>query len=39
MKDRILELYNIPLLRFATTGSGEKEAFVEMIEAYRKNRS
>lgn len=36
MKDRILELYGIPLLRFATTGSGEREAIARMIEAMRK---
>ena len=36
MKDHILELYSIPLLRFATTGSGEREAVVRMIEAIRK---
>jgi hypothetical protein len=39
MKDRIFELYNIPLLRFATTGSGEREAIMRMIEAYKKSRS
>lgn len=36
MKDRILERYGIPLLRFATTGSGEREAIVRTIEAMRK---
>jgi superfamily I DNA and/or RNA helicase len=39
MKDRILELYNIPLLRFNTTGCGEREAIVRMIDAYKKSRS
>ncbi|MGB4587841.1 MAG: AAA domain-containing protein [Clostridiaceae bacterium] len=39
MKDRILERYSIPLLRFATTGSGEKEAIGRMIEAYKNSRS
>lgn len=31
MKDRILELYGIPLVRFSTTGSGEKERFEQML--------
>jgi len=39
MKDRILKLYNIPLLRFATTGSGEREAIVRMIDACKNGRS
>ncbi len=32
MKNHILELYEIPLLRFKTNGSGEKEKIVEMLE-------
>ncbi len=32
MKNRILELYKIPLLRFKTNGSGEKEKIIEMLE-------
>lgn len=32
LKDHILELYQIPLLRFKTNGSGEKEKIVEMLE-------
>lgn len=30
-KNRILELYNIPLMRFATNGSGEKERIIEFL--------
>lgn len=30
-KNRILELYNIPYLRFATNGSGEKEVLIEKL--------
>lgn len=30
-KNRILELYDIPLMRFATNGSGEKEKIVEFL--------
>ena len=32
MKNHIMELYEIPLLRFKTNGSGEKEKIVEMLE-------
>ncbi|MCM1044335.1 MAG: AAA domain-containing protein [Candidatus Gastranaerophilales bacterium] len=31
LKDHIMELYEIPLLRFKTNGSGEKEKIVEML--------
>lgn len=32
MKNHIMELYEIPLLRFKTNGSGEKEKIAEMLE-------
>lgn len=32
LKNHILELYEIPLLRFKTNGSGEKEKIVEMLD-------
>ena len=32
LKNNIMELYEIPLLRFKTNGSGEKEKIVEMLE-------
>ena len=32
LKNRIMELYEIPLLRFMTNGSGEKEKIIEMLE-------
>lgn len=32
LKDHILELYEIPLLRFKTNGSGEREKIVKMLE-------
>lgn len=32
MKNRIMELYEIPLLRFKTNGSGEREKIVEILE-------
>lgn len=32
LKDHILELYEIPLLRFKTNGSGEKERVLERLE-------
>ncbi|MBD5520297.1 MAG: AAA family ATPase [Lachnospiraceae bacterium] len=32
LKNHILELYEIPLLRFKTNGSGEKEKILEMLE-------
>ena len=34
IKDRVFKLYNIPLLRFSTNGSGEKESIEERILAY-----
>lgn len=33
LKDHILELYQIPLLRFWTNGSGEKEKITETLES------
>ena len=30
-KNHILELYGIPLMRFATNGSGEKEKIMEFL--------
>lgn len=35
LKDRILELYEIPLLRFKTNGSGEKEIIIEKLDKLR----
>ncbi len=32
LKNHIMELYEIPLLRFKTNGSGEKEKIVEVLE-------
>lgn len=32
LKNRILELYGIPLLRFRTNGSGEREKIIDMLE-------
>lgn len=32
MKDRIMELYGVPLVRFATNGSGERERIVGRLE-------
>jgi hypothetical protein len=32
MKNHIMELYEIPLLRFKTNGSGEKEKIIEMLD-------
>ena len=32
LKNHILEVYEIPLLRFETNGSGEKEKIVEMLD-------
>ena len=32
MKDHILEIYEIPLLRFKTNGSGEIEMIVDMLD-------
>ncbi len=31
LKNHILELYNIPLLRFATNGSGEREVLIQKL--------
>lgn len=32
LKNHILELYNIPLLRFATNGSGERETLIQKLK-------
>ena len=32
MKNHIMEMYKIPLLRFKTNGSGEKEKIIEMLD-------
>lgn len=32
LKDHIMELYEIPLLRFKTNGSGEKEKIIKMLD-------
>ena len=32
MKDHIMKLYEIPLLRFMTNGSGEKEKIIGMLD-------
>ena len=32
LKNHIMELYEIPLLRFKTNGSGEREKIMEMLE-------
>lgn len=32
LKNHILEVYGLPLLRFATNGSGEKEKLAETID-------
>ena len=32
LKNHIMELYEIPLLRFMTNGSGEREKIVEMLD-------
>jgi len=34
LKNHIMELYEIPLLRFKTNGSGEREKIVEMLEKF-----
>ena len=31
MKNRVLQKYHIPLMRFSTTGSGEKEKLIDML--------
>ncbi|WP_196599316.1 DUF2726 domain-containing protein [Pectinatus frisingensis] len=36
MKDHILSLYNIPLLRFATNGSSEIEKIEQTLDEYAK---
>ena len=38
MKDHILELYGIPLLRFPTNGSGETEKVKQALDEYEKSR-
>ena len=32
MKNHIMELYEIPLLRFKTNGSGEKKKIIERLD-------
>lgn len=32
LKDHIMEVYQIPLLRFKTNGSGEREKIIEILE-------
>ena len=32
LKDRIMDLYEIPLLRFKTNGCGEREKIVGMLD-------
>lgn len=39
MKDRILGLYNIPLLRFPTTGSGERQVIEKMVMEHKTEKS
>ena len=34
LKNHIMELYEIPLLRFMTNGSGEREKIVEMLDKF-----
>ncbi len=36
MKDHIFELYNIPMLRLSTIGSGEKEKIEQILMEYKK---
>ena len=38
-KDRIFRLYNIPLLRFPTNGSGEREKLIDFLEKYKTEHS
>lgn len=38
MKDHILSLYGIPLLRFPTTGSGELARIAQMLDEYEQGR-
>ena len=35
MKDNILKKYNLPLLRLATNGSGEREKIEKMLDKQR----
>lgn len=35
MKDNILKKYNLPLLRLATNGSGEREKIEKMLDNQR----
>ncbi|AZA92974.1 putative DNA helicase [Chryseobacterium nakagawai] len=39
MKNEILEKYKIPLVRFSTTGSGEKESLINKLNEILKNNS
>lgn len=39
MKNEILEKYRIPLVRFSTTGSGEKERLINKLNEIGKNNS
>lgn len=39
MKDHILELYEIPCLRFATNGSGEKEILTQKLQELIQNKT
>ena len=34
LKNHIMEMYEIPLLRFMTNGSGEREKIVEMLDKF-----
>ena len=34
LKYHFMELYDIPLLRFMTNGSGEREKIVEMLDKF-----
>ncbi|QAT42435.1 AAA domain-containing protein [Aminipila luticellarii] len=38
MKNHIFELYNIPLLRFPTNGSGEREKIEQFLTEYANNK-
>lgn len=38
MKNHVLELYGIPLLRFATNGSGEMAQIEQALDEYEKRR-
>lgn len=39
MKNKILETYGLPLLRFSTTGSGEREKLISKLNEIGKNNS